>query len=51
MLDFLGEQMAADDLMQAIEAVTVSGCLTRDLGGRASTVEFTDQVIARITAR
>jgi tartrate dehydrogenase/decarboxylase/D-malate dehydrogenase len=48
MLDFLGEQKAAEDLMKAIEAVTASGFVTADLGGKATTAEFTDRVIARI---
>ncbi|WP_372682150.1 tartrate dehydrogenase [Desulfosarcina sp.] len=48
MLDFLGETMAADGLMKAIETVTASGCLTADLGGTATTVDFTDSVIAHI---
>ena len=48
MLDFLGEQKAADNLMRAIEAVTASGFLTADLGGTATTVDFTDHVIAQI---
>jgi tartrate dehydrogenase/decarboxylase/D-malate dehydrogenase len=48
MLDFLGEQEAAAELMRAIEAATASGFLTADLGGKANTVEFTDEVIAQI---
>jgi tartrate dehydrogenase/decarboxylase/D-malate dehydrogenase len=48
MLDFLGEQKAANDLMKAIEAVTASDFLTADLGGTANTVEFTDRVIVQI---
>jgi len=48
MLDFLGEQKAADDLMKAIEVVTASGFLTADLGGTANTTEFTDRVIIQI---
>lgn len=48
MLDFLGEQGAADDLMKAIEEVTGSGLLTADLGGTAKTIEFTDRVIGQI---
>ena len=48
MIDFLGEQQAADDLMRAIEAVTASGFLTADLGGNATTIDFTDRVIAYI---
>jgi tartrate dehydrogenase/decarboxylase/D-malate dehydrogenase len=48
MLDFLGEQKAADDLMKAIEVVTAIGFLTADLGGTANTTEFTDRVIIQI---
>jgi tartrate dehydrogenase/decarboxylase / D-malate dehydrogenase len=51
MLDFLGEQKAADDLMTAIEAVTASGFLTADLGGTADTVDFTNHVIAKIEGK
>jgi isocitrate/isopropylmalate dehydrogenase len=46
MLDFLGEEQAARELMQAIETATGKGILTRDLGGKAKTVEFTDRVLA-----
>jgi tartrate dehydrogenase/decarboxylase/D-malate dehydrogenase len=45
MLEFLEEKEAAGSLMRAIEATTASGTLTRDLGGQASTHEFTDAVI------
>jgi tartrate dehydrogenase/decarboxylase/D-malate dehydrogenase len=45
MLEFLEEKEAAGSLMRAIEATTASGTLTRDLGGKASTHEFTDAVI------
>ncbi len=45
MLDFLGEKDAAQSLMAAIEAVTAMKCLTADLGGDATTKEFTDTVI------
>ena len=48
MLAFLGEKPAADDLMLAIEATTAGGCLTADLGGSASTIEFTDRIIDQI---
>jgi tartrate dehydrogenase/decarboxylase/D-malate dehydrogenase len=49
MLDFLGEAAAAAALMAAIEAVTGAGeVLTRDLGGRAGTSEFTDAVLKHI---
>jgi tartrate dehydrogenase/decarboxylase / D-malate dehydrogenase len=48
MLDFLGEAEAGRVLMAAIEAVTGEGkVLTRDLGGKAGTREFTDAVLKR----
>ena len=48
MLEFLGESMAADTLFNSIGSVTGKGILTRDLGGKASTVEFTDAVLTAI---
>jgi tartrate dehydrogenase/decarboxylase/D-malate dehydrogenase len=49
MLDFLGEAAAAKALMAAIEAVTGGGkVLTRDLGGKAGTRDFTDAVLERL---
>jgi tartrate dehydrogenase/decarboxylase/D-malate dehydrogenase len=49
MLDFLGEAAAAKALMAAIEAVTgESKVLTRDLGGKAGTQDFTDEVLKRL---
>jgi tartrate dehydrogenase/decarboxylase/D-malate dehydrogenase len=49
MLDFLGEAAAAKALMAAIEAVTGEGkALTRDLGGKAGTRDFTDAVLERL---
>jgi tartrate dehydrogenase/decarboxylase/D-malate dehydrogenase len=49
MLDFLGEAAAAKALMSAIEAVTGEGkALTRDLGGKAGTKDFTDAVLKRL---
>lgn len=49
MLDFLGEAAAATALMAAIEAVTGEGkVLTRDLGGKAGTREFTDAVLKHL---
>jgi tartrate dehydrogenase/decarboxylase/D-malate dehydrogenase len=50
MLDFLGQAAAARKLMQAIETVTGKGILTRDLGGKVGTAEFTDRVLAEINA-
>jgi tartrate dehydrogenase/decarboxylase/D-malate dehydrogenase len=49
MLEFLGEQEAAGTLMRALESTTARGILTRDLGGTADTVAFTDAVLARIS--
>jgi tartrate dehydrogenase/decarboxylase/D-malate dehydrogenase len=49
MLDFLGEAAAAQALMGAVEAVTSEGqVLTRDLGGKAGTRDFTAAVIKRL---
>jgi len=49
MLDFLGEAAAAKALMAAIEVVTGEGkVLTRDLGGKAGTLDFTDAVLKRL---
>ena len=48
MLAFLGEETAARALMNAIEAVTSSKILTRDLGGEATTKSFTDAVIENL---
>ena len=48
MLAFLGEETAARTLMRAIETVTASKILTRDLGGEATTKSFTDAVIENL---
>ncbi|MEW6263755.1 MAG: tartrate dehydrogenase [Thermodesulfobacteriota bacterium] len=48
MLDFLGENEAAQVLMKAIESTTADGILTPDLGGKSKTTEFTDAVLARL---
>jgi tartrate dehydrogenase/decarboxylase/D-malate dehydrogenase len=48
MLDFLGEKAAAQSMMQAMETVTSEKILTRDLGGSATTKEFTDAVLDRL---
>jgi isocitrate dehydrogenase (NAD+) len=46
MLAHLGERDAAQRLQGAIERVYAEGLhLTRDVGGNASTVEFTDAVV------
>src|SRR5262249_30514676 len=45
MLKYLGEREIADRVQRAIEKVLAEGeRLTRDLGGRATTIEFTDAV-------
>jgi tartrate dehydrogenase/decarboxylase/D-malate dehydrogenase len=51
MLSFLGEEKAAQTLMAAIEATTAGNRLTADLGGNATTRQFTDTLIEHITAR
>ena len=48
MLEFLGEEKAAQSLMRAIEEVTSEKILTPDLGGKAKTKDFTDAVLARL---
>ncbi|KAI6863530.1 putative tartrate dehydrogenase/decarboxylase [Hortaea werneckii] len=48
MMRWLGEEQAADKLMQCIEAVCGKGILTRDLGGSAGTKEVTEAVCAEI---
>ncbi|MBC7077145.1 MAG: isocitrate/isopropylmalate dehydrogenase family protein [Synergistales bacterium] len=49
MLRRLGEQRAADICERAIHEVLAEGKhITRDLGGNASTAEYTDAVVARI---
>jgi isocitrate dehydrogenase (NAD+) len=49
MLMHLGERTAAENLQRAIESVYAEGkFLTRDVGGQATTTEFTDAVVGRI---
>ncbi|MDY0746939.1 tartrate dehydrogenase [Paucibacter sp. R3-3] len=49
MLEHLGEQAAAQQLMAAIESVTADpACHTRDLGGTAMTAAVTDAIIGRL---
>ncbi len=45
MLDHLGEKEAANQVVEAIESVFLSGLRTKDLGGTASTSDFSDAVI------
>ncbi|MET0069726.1 MAG: tartrate dehydrogenase [Candidatus Thiodiazotropha sp.] len=52
MLEHLGEQTAADHLMDAIEAVTANPLLhTPDLGGQATTDAVTDGLLAILRER
>jgi tartrate dehydrogenase/decarboxylase/D-malate dehydrogenase len=48
MLEFLGEIKAAQALMKAIEAVTAEQIFTPDLGGSATTEEFTEAVLSKL---
>jgi tartrate dehydrogenase/decarboxylase/D-malate dehydrogenase len=48
MLEHLGEAAAAADLVTAFEAVLADGTRPPDLGGTASTAEFTDAVLGRL---
>jgi isocitrate/isopropylmalate dehydrogenase len=49
MLNYVGEKDAARRLQQAIELVYAAGRpLPPDVGGSASTTEFTDAVIANL---
>ena len=49
MLDHIGDTPRADRIRQAFEGLVRDGTiLTRDLGGTASTDEFTDAIIARL---
>jgi len=50
MLEFLGQDQAAQSLMTAIETVTAAKCLTADLGGDATTRQFTDMVINNLVS-
>lgn len=46
MLEHLGQQEAADDIVNAIEKVISDGsCLTADMGGKANTVELGQAVV------
>ena len=51
MLDHLGEAAAAERIRQALSRVLTDGAiLTRDLGGSASTTEFTDAICRQLEA-
>jgi isocitrate/isopropylmalate dehydrogenase len=44
MLAWLGEESAAETLMEAVERVMASGIKTRDLGGPSRTADVTEAV-------
>jgi isocitrate dehydrogenase (NAD+) len=49
MLKDFGETAAAERIMNAVEAVLVEGKVrTRDIGGAATTTQFTDAILARM---
>jgi len=48
MLDWLGEEAAAQKLMECVEKVCEKGILTADLGGSAKTKEVTAAVVGEI---
>ncbi len=51
LLEHLGEQAAAQQLMRAIEQITADASLhTRDLGGTATTAQVTQAVCERVSA-
>ncbi|BAS18493.1 isocitrate dehydrogenase [NAD] regulatory subunit B, mitochondrial (plasmid) [Arthrobacter sp. Hiyo8] len=50
MLEHLGHADAARHLQEAFEAVLRDGVRTRDIGGTASTTEFTSAVLSMIDA-
>jgi isocitrate/isopropylmalate dehydrogenase len=50
MVRWLGEEQAADGLMEAVENVTERGIRTRDLGGSEGTDGVTDAVCREIEA-
>lgn len=44
MLRWLGEEVAADALMESVENVIEKGCKTADLGGNARTEDVTSEI-------
>lgn len=48
MLRWLGEQQAADVLLQCMETVCENGVVTKDLGGSATTAEVTKAVCEEV---
>jgi isocitrate dehydrogenase (NAD+) len=50
MLRHLERDTVADDVMGAIKKTLSDGVKTRDVGGTASTTEFTEEIVARLDA-
>jgi tartrate dehydrogenase/decarboxylase/D-malate dehydrogenase len=50
MLEHLGHEEAGGHLFSAFESVLATGLRTRDLGGTATTEDFTDAVVAQVGA-
>ena len=51
MVEHLGEQKAADRIVKAIQATTLTGVLTPDLGGSASTEQVGDGIVNALYRR
>lgn len=51
MLAHLGEEKAAEDIMNAIHTVTAGGIRTADLGGKASTKDITQAALEALNAK
>jgi tartrate dehydrogenase/decarboxylase/D-malate dehydrogenase len=49
MLDWLGEAAAASLIRDAVERTLASGVATPDIGGLASSAQFTDTVLTQLT--
>jgi isocitrate/isopropylmalate dehydrogenase len=49
MLAWLGEEEAAQKLMEYVEVVCEKGIVTPDLGGKATTMQVTAAVVGEIT--
>ena len=50
MLEHLGQPVAARRVLDAIDATTAGGILTRDLGGTSTTAEVTEALVAALRA-
>lgn len=50
LLDFLGETRAAESVTAAVDRTLADGVATPDVGGTATTVEFADEVLSRLSA-